>query len=163
MSSLIKQERVNEFYDRFVRRIEHWDENVDRYRERYALLRALPVKTIFKILRSGPTVLHLLISILNHDNVSRRTKRMVAAALGYFILPLDMLPEAIIGPLGYVDDIVVGMILVDHLLNGENEQEKAIITGLWKGTHGELEALRTIAKGFDIFRYFSRVTKRILR
>lgn len=163
MGSLMRQERVNEFYERFEERINHWDENIDRYREQYALLRALPIKTILKLLRAGPTVLHLLISILNHEKVSKRTKRMVAAALGYFIFPLDMLPEAIIGPLGYLDDIVVGIILVDHLLNGENEREKEIITGLWRGTSGELEALRTIVRGLDVLRFFGRVFNRIFR
>jgi len=162
MGTFVDQERVNRFYDSFVERIDRWDGNVDRYRERYALLRALPVKTILKILRAGPAVLHLLISLLNHEDVSRRTKRMVAAAVGYFIFPLDLLPEAVIGPLGYVDDIMVGLILVDHLLNGENEQERDIITTLWVGTSGELEALRTVLKGVDVIRYLRRVVKRII-
>lgn len=162
MGTFIDQERVNSFYNRFVERMDRWDGNVDRYRERYALLRALPVKTILKLLRAGPAVLHLLISLLNHEDVSSRTKRMVAAAVGYFIFPLDLLPEAVIGPLGYVDDIMVGLVLVDHLLNGENEEEREIITTIWQGTSGELDALRAILKGVDVIRYLRRVVNRII-
>ncbi|HKJ67565.1 MAG TPA: DUF1232 domain-containing protein, partial [bacterium] len=132
------------------------------YRQKYRLLKVLPIKTILRLIKAGPTVLHLLISLLNHEQVSRRTKRMVAAALGYFIFPLDVLPEAIIGPLGYVDDIVVGLMLVDHLLNGENEEEKELIATLWQGTPEELATLRTLLKGVDFSRYIGRVLRKII-
>ncbi len=162
MGSIIEQEKLDRYYGRFAGRIEQWNENVGEYRQKYALLKVLPIKTILRFMKSGPLVLHLLISLLNHEQVSRRTKRMVGAALGYFVFPLDALPEAIIGPLGYVDDVIVGLILVDHLLNGENEEEKELIATLWQGTPEELAVLRTLLKGVDFSRYIGRVLRKII-
>jgi uncharacterized membrane protein YkvA (DUF1232 family) len=35
---------------------------------------------------------------------------MVVAIITYIILPIDLIPEALVGPLGYIDDVVVLML-----------------------------------------------------
>lgn len=162
MNAFVDQTKIDKFYDRFAGKIDQWDQNVSQYRERYSLLKALPVKTIIHLIKAGPIVLHLLISLLNHDGISRRTKRLVAGAVGYFIFPLDVIPEGIVGPIGYLDDIVVALLLVDSLLNGDNDEEKTIITDLWKGTEEELAALRAIVKGIDVIRHIGRVVRKYI-
>jgi len=103
-----------------------------------------------------------LISLLNHEDVSKKTKRRVSATLAYFVLPFDVIPEALVGPAGYVDDIVVAIALIDSLLNGDDEQEKEIITDLWRGTPEELTALRGIIKGIDVVRHIGKYLQKIL-
>jgi len=158
----MEQEKLDKFYKKFAGRIDRWNENVEEHRQKYALLKALPIKTILYIVKSGPMVLHLLISLMNHKDISGKTKRRVGAALGYFIFPLDALPEAIVGPVGYVDDILVAMLLIDHLLNGENEEEKTIINTLWQGSEGELKTLRGALRGVNIIRHLGRTIRKIL-
>ena len=162
MTAFVDQQKVDKFYDRFATKIDKWDENVESFRDKYSLLKAVPIKTTIKIVKAGPIVLHLLISLLNHDDVSKSTKRKVAGAIGYFIFPLDVIPEGIVGPIGYTDDIIIAIILIDTLLNGDNEEEKAAITEVWKGTEEELSALRAIVKGIDVVRHIGRTVKKYM-
>ena len=158
----MEQEKIDNFYKKMTGKIESWDENVEESREKYSLLKILPIKTAIRLVKAGPVTLHLLISLLNHPDVSKKTKRRVSAAIAYFILPFDIIPEALVGPVGYVDDIVVALALVDNLLNGEDEEEKAIITEVWQGTPEELTALRGIVKGIDVIRYLGRYIQKII-
>ncbi|MCF7804964.1 MAG: DUF1232 domain-containing protein [Candidatus Marinimicrobia bacterium] len=156
------QEKIDRYYEKFDNSVKQWDENVEKYREKYSLLKVLPIKTAIRIVKAGPVTLHLLISLLNHEQVSKKTKRRVSATIAYFILPFDVIPEAIVGPVGYVDDIVVALTLIDSLLNGDNEEEKQIITELWRGTSEELTALRGIIKGIDVVRYIGKYLQKIM-
>ncbi|MBS1272580.1 MAG: hypothetical protein MAGBODY4_01726 [Candidatus Marinimicrobia bacterium] len=158
----MNQEKLDDYYDKIEAKIAHWDENVTRYREKYRLLKILPMKTTIRLVKAGPLVLHLLISLLNHPEVSKKTKRRVAVAVGYFVMPFDVIPEAVAGPVGYVDDVVVALALVNSLLNGDNEREKEIINEIWRGSAEELTALRGIVKGIDLVRNFGKYIQRIL-
>jgi uncharacterized membrane protein YkvA (DUF1232 family) len=51
---------------------------------------------------------------LQDGDVPLKTKAYIIGALGYFILPLDMIPDFIAG-LGYTDDIAVITLLLKHL------------------------------------------------
>jgi len=160
--TFISQDKIDNFYGKFARKIDQWDENVEKYRNKYSLLKAIPVKTIIRLIKAGPQVLHLLISLLNHEEVTRKTKARVSAAIAYFIFPFDALPEGLIGPIGYLDDIVIALMLIEYLLNGKNEREKEIITELWQGTPEELTVLRGILKGIDVVRYLEKQLRKIV-
>ena len=63
----------------------------------------------------GDTVLMPVLKlyyILMEPSVPKQSKLYIMGALGYFILPIDLLPDFIPGLLGFSDDlIVVGIIL----------------------------------------------------
>ena len=46
--------------------------------------------------------------------LAKHPKWMVAGAIVYFISPFDLVPEALVGPLGYLDDAVV--LLLPYLI-----------------------------------------------
>jgi len=49
---------------------------------------------------------------LHDEHVSLQHKAYIIGALGYFILPLDFIPETILAMIGYTDDIaVMGLVL----------------------------------------------------
>ncbi|MDR1763988.1 MAG: DUF1232 domain-containing protein [Dysgonamonadaceae bacterium] len=56
----------------------------------------------------------LLYYTLKDGNVSLKNKAYIVGALGYFILPTDLLPDFIAG-LGYTDDMAVAYLLIRHL------------------------------------------------
>ncbi len=65
----------------------------------------------------GTKVLHpvlLLYYMMKSDRVPIREKAYIVGALGYFILPVDLVPDFIAG-LGYTDDLAVIAILMKHL------------------------------------------------
>lgn len=66
----------------------------------------------------GATVISpvfLLYYLLHDKNVPVNHKAYIVGALGYFILPFDLLPEAVLSVLGFTDDVAV-MALVLRLV-----------------------------------------------
>lgn len=58
----------------------------------------------------GATVIRpvfLLYYLLQDKNVPVHHKAYIIGALGYFILPFDLIPEAVLSVIGYTDDIAV--------------------------------------------------------
>lgn len=56
----------------------------------------------------------LLYYALQSENVTLGEKTRIIGALGYFILPIDLIPDVLI-PLGYVDDTAVMLALIKTL------------------------------------------------
>lgn len=66
------------------------------------------------VLLAGPDLLHLLSKLALDRRVPAREKAKIAAALAYFVSPIDLVPEGVLGPAGLVDDIA----LAAYVLNG---------------------------------------------
>lgn len=67
--------------------------------------------------KAGTSVLRpvlLLYYMMKSEHVPLRDKAYIVGALGYFILPIDLVPDFIAG-LGYTDDLAVIAILMKHL------------------------------------------------
>jgi uncharacterized membrane protein YkvA (DUF1232 family) len=63
----------------------------------------------------GATVMRPVLQLyylLHDEHVPLQHKAYIIGALGYFILPLDFIPETILAMIGYTDDIaVMGLVL----------------------------------------------------
>jgi uncharacterized membrane protein YkvA (DUF1232 family) len=68
-----------------------------------------------------PDVFILLVRLTLDKNVPGSTRAMIGGALAYFILPFDLLPEAILGPVGYMDDLVLAAAVLSQAFGGELE------------------------------------------
>lgn len=81
------------------------------------------VKNVAK--KAGKEVIYnvlLLYYALQSDKVSAKERAMIIGALGYFILPIDLIPDTI--PVaGYSDDLAV-LIAVIKLLTCVGDEEK---------------------------------------
>lgn len=77
-------------------------------------------KKIMRLTRKvGATVLRPVFQLyymLQSDTVSLKHKAYILGALGYFVLPLDFIPDAFFSLIGFADDIAV-MTLVISLVN----------------------------------------------
>lgn len=97
----------------------------DRLRERIAATveqRAGSMgKTTSDALLLVPDVFMLLLRLALDKNVPKAQRALVSSALAYFVLPADFLPELIIGPTGYVDDLVLAVIVLANAFSGELE------------------------------------------
>ncbi|MEM1183359.1 MAG: DUF1232 domain-containing protein, partial [Acidobacteriota bacterium] len=56
-----------------------------------------------------PDVFILLVRLSLDKNVPAASRTLIGSALAYFVLPFDVLPEAIVGPAGYADDLVLAL------------------------------------------------------
>ncbi len=56
-----------------------------------------------------PDVFMLMLRLTIDKEVPKATRAVLASTLAYFVLPLDLMPEGIIGPTGYLDDLLLAL------------------------------------------------------
>ena len=61
-----------------------------------------------------PEFFKLLCGLLNED-IDKEDRRKINSALAYFVVPSDIIPEEIYGPMGYVDDIYLCTFVLEGL------------------------------------------------
>jgi uncharacterized membrane protein YkvA (DUF1232 family) len=94
----------------------------------------------------APDLFHLMWKLSVDPDVSGKDKIKLAAAIAYFISPIDLIPEAIVGPIGYLDDIV----LAAHVLNGiVNHTDPEVLRRHWCGDDDVLDVIRRILATAD--------------
>lgn len=68
-----------------------------------------------------PDVFILLVRLALDKEVPGSSRALIGGALAYFILPFDLLPEAILGPVGYLDDLVLATAVLAQAFGGDLE------------------------------------------
>lgn len=71
-------------------------ENLDSYNGEYA-----------SFIDYGPELFKLSCDILKDDKIGKDLRLEISAAIAYYVVPLDVIPETIYGPYGYIDDIYI--------------------------------------------------------
>lgn len=95
-----------------------------------------------------PNLFLLLYNLLLDKRVPVENKAVLTMALAYFLLPLDFLPEIVLGPLGYLDDLVVGVLALDRILNYTSPE---IVKENWRGEADILLLIQDISKNSQNF------------
>jgi uncharacterized membrane protein YkvA (DUF1232 family) len=68
-----------------------------------------------------PDVFILLVRLALDKEVPASTRAMIGGALAYFILPADLLPEMILGGVGFMDDLVLATAVLSQAFGGDLE------------------------------------------
>ena len=76
-------------------------ENLDSFEENYA-----------SFIDYGPNLFVLLCDLLDDKRVNKQYRLEIGAAISYFVVPNDVIPEEIYGSYGYVDDIFVSVFVL---------------------------------------------------
>ena len=82
------------------------------------------IKSIAK--KAGATVLRPVLTlyyVLEDGNIPIKNKAYIIGALGYFILPIDIIPDFLVG-IGYTDDLAVIAILLKQVKDNITPQVK---------------------------------------
>lgn len=99
-----------------------------------------------QLLLLAPDLFHLLTRLMFDARIPALEKAKLGAAIAYFVSPVDLLPEALLGPGGYVDDIALAAYALHGLVNaGHGEVAKE----LWAGDGDLLEVIRRIMEVAD--------------
>ncbi len=98
------------------------------------------------VLLMVPDFFHLLIKMLLDMDVPLRYKAIFGVVVAYFISPIDLLPEAILGPIGYLDDIAIAAYALNRFIN---EVDSVIVQRNWAGEADVLEKIRHVIKIAD--------------
>jgi uncharacterized membrane protein YkvA (DUF1232 family) len=89
----------------------------------------------------APDLFHLLTKLVIDPDVPSSKKVKIAGIIAYFISPLDFLPELLIGPVGYLDDIALTAYILNDIIN---EVDPKIIQRNWAGEKDILVLVKTI-------------------
>lgn len=89
----------------------------------------------------APDIFYLLYKIAREPEVPLMHKVKIGAAIAYFIAPIDLIPEAFLGPVGYLDDITVAAFTLNQLIN---DIDPRIVQKHWAGDKDILMLVKTI-------------------
>ncbi len=128
-------ERQSDFYQKIRKDVKHWlNDNLDKDN-----------KWVDYIL-AAPDLFHLLCKLTADSEIPSNKKLKLVAGIAYFISPIDLLPEAFLGPIGYLDDIAVTAYILNDLINEVNPQ---IVRNHWAGDSDILDLIKTILANAD--------------
>ena len=68
-----------------------------------------------------PDVFVLLLRLALDRDVPKEQRALIGGALAYFVLPVDLLPEAFVGPAGYADDLVLAAAMLTQAFGRDLE------------------------------------------
>lgn len=124
-----------DFYKKLRQRIKKWStEDEGRYHP------------WTKWLLVAPDFFHLLVRLAADPEVPIDKKAKFGAVLLYFISPIDILSELFIGPIGFIDDIVLSAYVLNDFVN---DVDGSIVQKHWAGDEDVLELIRTIIASAD--------------
>ena len=83
------------------------------------------------LIYQAPALYRLLTRLLDDPLLPGRLRPLVIAAIAYFILPADIIPEDIHGPYGYVDDIFLCAFVADRVSHAVGTDD--ILISNWDG------------------------------
>ncbi len=84
-----------------------------------------------------PNFLRLLYGLITDSRVNNVDKLVVAGAIAYILMPLDIIPD-FIPFLGEVDDVFLLILALQRLINNAG---RAVVATYWMGDPSELTAL----------------------
>ena len=87
-----------------------------------------------------PNLIKLLGRLAKDERVPRRSKLVVAAALGYLVSPIDVLPD-LIPVVGVMDDVLVVALALNHLISVAGED---VVLEHWDGPRDLLDLIRSV-------------------
>ena len=128
-------EKEKDFYQKLRRQANSWLEKNLHQDKRW---------TEFVLL--APDIFHLLTRLVMDEEVPRSKKVKLGIAIAYFISPVDLLPEALLGPIGYLDDVALAAYVLNDIINDVDPQ---IIIRNWAGDHDILNLVKTILLNSD--------------
>jgi len=94
----------------------------------------------------APDLLHLLCKLSLDSDVPAKEKAKLATVIAYFISPVDLVPEAVLGPVGYADDIALAAYVLNSMINNVDPE---IVKRNWAGDSDVLDVIQQILKVTD--------------
>jgi uncharacterized membrane protein YkvA (DUF1232 family) len=131
----VSRDRADRFYDRMR-------ESIRRYLENKG---SMAGKT-GEYLLLAPDVFVLLWRLINDSRVSAKNKVMLGSGLAYYLFPLDIMPEGFLGPIGYLDDLVFAVYLLNKMLT---DTDVEILREHWSGSDDVLATIRNVLHAAD--------------
>lgn len=128
-------EKNDDYYQKIRKKIRTWTQSENGKTNKWS-----------EYIMAAPDLFHLLVKLSLDKEVPAKEKVKLAAAITYFISPLDFIPELILGPIGYVDDIALSAYILNNLIN---KIDPEIVKKYWAGDEDILILIKKILKVSD--------------
>jgi len=128
-------EENEDFYEKLRKKIRTWAQSKKGKTNKWV-----------EYIMAAPDLFHLLVKLSLDKDVPAKEKAKLAAAITYFISPLDFIPELILGPIGYVDDIAIAAYVLNNLIN---QIDPEIVKKYWAGDTDILFLIKKILQVSD--------------
>ena len=135
LSGPVSQERADRFYDRMRNSIRN-------YLEKKGTLAGKSGEYLLL----APDVFVLLWRLVNDRRVSSKNKVLLGSGIAYYLFPLDIMPEGLMGPAGYIDDLVFAVYLLQRMLS---DTEPEVLRAHWSGSDDILETIQKVLNAAD--------------
>lgn len=130
----VSEERAERFYDRMRGRIHEYLQGKGK------------VAKSSEYLLLVPDLFMLLWRLANDPRVSGKNKVLLGSGIAYYIFPFDIMPEALLGPIGYLDDLVFGVYMLNRMLS---DTDVEILREHWSGEEDVLAMIRRVLNAAD--------------
>jgi uncharacterized membrane protein YkvA (DUF1232 family) len=131
----VTPDRADRFYDRVRGSIQEY---IDRKGG------VLGKTTEFLLL--VPDIFMLLWRLTTDSRVTGKNKVLIGSAVVYFILPFDLIPEAVVGPIGYLDDLVFAAYVLNTILT---DTDPEVLREHWTGREDVLLTIQRVLAAAD--------------
>lgn len=153
VSSRAEGRRLLSFYDtlrdRFISRVEEKGGKLSR--------------SAMEALLLVPDVFILLVRLTMDRDVPQTVRTLAGGALAYFLVPIDVLPEAFLGTGGFLDDVVLAAVVLTHAFGDE---AAPFVDRYWSGRQEWRSALHDLSQsaatllGENLYQRLRRVARR---
>jgi len=126
----IEPARIDDFYRRLRARVHRWLGSKEGRAYRFA-----------DHLLVFPDFVHLMIRLALDRRVPMELRTQTAAVLAYVTLPFDLVPEGLVGPVGFADDLLLVALMTRRLLSTIPPE---IMLSHWAGREGLIHTLRNV-------------------
>jgi uncharacterized membrane protein YkvA (DUF1232 family) len=130
---IIVEQRAEDFYRRLRLRLDAWLRTRQGRAYRFA-----------DYLLLLPDFVHLIIRLVLDRRVPMEVRTQTAAVLAYIVLPFDLMPEGLVGPVGFADDLLLAALMVRRLMTTVPQE---VVLDHWTGSQ---ELMQTIKKILDV-------------
>jgi uncharacterized membrane protein YkvA (DUF1232 family) len=124
-----------DFYRNLRKKLRNWAKTEEGETNKWA-----------EYLMVAPDLFHLMWKLSVDSRVPMGQKAKLVVAIAYFVSPVDLLPEGVLGPVGYLDDIAVAALALNSVVN---ETDRAIVDEYWAGDGDALETISEILRLAD--------------
>jgi uncharacterized membrane protein YkvA (DUF1232 family) len=121
------------FYSRLRERIREWA-------AKKGPKRAKTVEYVMAV----PDVFVLLLRLIGSPSVAKRSKLMLAAVVAYIVFPFDLMPEGLLGPGAFIEDLVLAVYAITRIID---ERGADFVRRHWSGDQDILELVTAVSSG----------------